>query len=175
MLGLGLCLWFTFGLVSLAKDGFRGYRKPFVLFGRRRSSSPVSSSEKLKVIGETRSYNPTLLQPELRGRTGEGPQQRGWGDESAHTLQQSLLCPSTWLSSPPHFTGHSVSLQHWLHGSAIFIQHGASEVRKGSLETEAGRRPVKDLAWSHKGPSRTLVRGAQRSLENTREENSQPQ
>lgn len=77
-LGLG-CLWFAFGLVSLAEDGFRGYRKPFVLFGRRRSSSPVSSSEKLKVIGETRSYNPTLLQPELRGRTGEGPQQRGWG------------------------------------------------------------------------------------------------
>lgn len=79
MLGLGLCLWFTFGLVSLAEDWFRSYRKPFVLFGRRRSSSPVSSSEKLKVIGETRSYNPTLLQPELRGRMGEGPQQRGWG------------------------------------------------------------------------------------------------
>lgn len=65
-------MWFTFGLVSLAEDGFRGYRKLFVLFGRRRSSSPVSSYEKLKVIGETRPHNPTLLQPEMRGRTGEG-------------------------------------------------------------------------------------------------------
>ncbi|EDL12814.1 RIKEN cDNA 2010305C02, isoform CRA_b, partial [Mus musculus] len=35
----------------------------------------------------------------------------------------------------------SVSLQHWVHGSAVLIQHGASEVRKGSLEaTEAGTR-----------------------------------
>lgn len=72
-------MWFTFGLVSLAEDGFRGYRKPFVLSGRRRSSSPVSSYEKLKVIEETRSQNPPLLQLEMRGRMGEGPQQRGWG------------------------------------------------------------------------------------------------
>lgn len=67
-----------------------------------------------------------------KGTTAEG----GGEAESPHTLQQRLLCPETLLSSPPHFTGHSVSLQHWVHGSAIFIQHGASEVRKGSLETQ---------------------------------------
>lgn len=72
-------MWLTFGLVFLIEDGSREYRKLFVLFGRRKSSSLFPIYEKLKVIGETRSSNQAPLQSKVRDRMCKGPQQTGWG------------------------------------------------------------------------------------------------
>lgn len=122
-----------------------------------------------KVLGDTRSSNPAPLQSKMRERMSKGVEQMGWGGRvCSHTATEIALSLDLAVF-PPHFTGHSVPPQHWVHGSAVFIQHRTSEVRKGSLQTtEAGRRGSGGSGLEPQGPTWTLVRG------HSRKENGQP-
>lgn len=142
----------------------------------RRSPSLFSTYEKLKVRGENRPHNPVLQQLEMRGVMCEGLQQRGLGVRVYSHIATKIALSLDIAFFPSSLHGPQCvppALGSWLcHLHPTWSLRG-EEGQPGN--TEAGRRPVKDLAWSRKGLSQTLVRGAHRSLENTRKESSQPQ
>lgn len=126
----------------------------FFLFDRRRSSSLFCIYEKLKVIGRL----DHRIQPSWSLRWGVGcirDCSGGGGGEAVYSYTPTKIALSLAIAFFP-------SSLHWPQcvppalGTWLCYLHPTRNLRGEEGQpgnTEAGRRPVEDLAWSHKGLS----------------------